>query len=82
MAMSCRKQGSRPNKLLLLTTIHRQPRRGECARATATHFDKREAVAVEHDQVDFAGSAAKIACHGAQAPGDQEAKRLLFGVPA
>ena len=54
------KHGCRSNEFSLLVMIDRVACRCERAGCAISYFDKRQAVAIKHDQVDLAAAAVKI----------------------
>ena len=72
------KQGRGAQDLLLFTHIDSRAGTAESRGCAVTDFDEYQAIAMQHDQVDFAAAAAEIPGHRLQAPVEQEAQcRLL-----
>ncbi len=66
----------------LLSLVDCQQGVDKLAGTSVSDFDERQALAVQHDEVDLAAPAAEVSCHGAQAPGDKKTKRLLLSALA
>lgn len=70
------------HELALLAVVNREPGLGELRRAPAAHFDERQAVSIEQDQVDLASASTKVARDGSQSAVREIAKSELLGVIA
>ena len=57
-----------PDELFLFRPIHGQGGARESAGGSVSHFDEYDAIIVEHDEIDLAMAAAKIALDRRQSP--------------
>jgi hypothetical protein len=64
------KKRRRADDFALLAIIDREPGFREAGGPSAADLDKHEATFVEHDQVDFAATTAKVSSNRAQPPID------------
>jgi hypothetical protein len=60
MAVCCNKHGSRTNDFPLFAGINSVASRRESRRRTVPDLDKDQAALVQHDEIDFATSAAEV----------------------
>lgn len=73
-------QGRSLGELVLLARIDRERRVDRTRRAPEAHFDEHEAVAVAHDEIEFAAAGGKITGDGGQAATLEKGARLALGV--
>jgi hypothetical protein len=76
------KQRSRTNEFPLLMDIYGQPGRDEVIVGSITYLDEDKTLSVQHNQVDFAEAALKVASDRLQAIVDQESVSAAFGLGA
>jgi hypothetical protein len=81
-ALAREEQRGCANDLSLFPIIDGFARRGKSAGLPQSYLDKRQALPVEHDQVDFAATTAKVPRNRAQAMRDQETIRQLLAALA
>ena len=82
MAVPCDEHGGRTNNFPLFVDIDRVTRVCKCRRCPVSNFYKRQTIAVEHDEVDFATTGVEITSNRSKVAVDQEVKRQLFCLPA
>ena len=70
--------GSRSDDLALLVTIHCVAGLREIRCAPEAYLDKCQAMVVQHDQVNFAAAASKVACDRSQALLDEIPESRVF----
>ena len=76
------KQHCRAHKFALLVVIDRQQRIRKPARAAVPHLDKSQAILIQHDEIDFAATAAEVASYRAQAMVEEVSIGPLLSAPA
>jgi len=80
--VSCDVHGGSANDFPLLAMIDCMAGGRERSTSAIPNFDKRQAVPIEHDQVDFATAAAEVPRNGAEIPSDEIVERQLFSLTA
>lgn len=72
------KQRGSPDEFLLLASIDCVTRLRECLTCPTSHFDKRQAIIVQHHQVNFTAAKAKVSCKWLQPSASQVFERQLL----
>ena len=80
--ISCDEHCCCPNDLSLLVMVDGVARMREYSGCPISHFDECQAVAIEHDQVDFAATAVEVSGDGAEVLIDEKIKRQLLCLTA
>ena len=78
--VSCDVHGGSTNDFSLLVVIDCMTRRRERSRSAIPYFDKRQAVPIQHDQVDFTAAAVEVSRNGTEILSDQIIERQLFSL--
>ncbi len=78
-AISRNKKRGGADEFPLLVRVHGMACLGEAFRAAAAYFNKRQALSIHHDQVDFAAAGTEIACDRPETLPEQELECRLFG---
>lgn len=78
--VSCDVHGGSANDFSLLAMIDCVAGRRERSRSAVPYFDKRQAVPIQHDQIDFATAAVEVSRNGTEILIDEIIERQLFGL--
>jgi len=80
--VSCDVHSGSANDFSLLAMIDCVAGWRERSGSTIPYFDKRQAVPIQHDQVDFAAAAVEVPRNGTEIPSDEIIERQLFSLTA